>query len=58
VPVPAEITTTIVEDQAKVTADKTDDKKTRTNSTKKVSSKEKRAEIKASLEHVEYPEQT
>ncbi len=58
VPVPAEITTTIVEDQEKVTADKTDDKKTKTNPKEKSSSKKKQAEANTSLEHVEYPEQT
>jgi hypothetical protein len=58
VPVPAEITTAIVEDQQKVTSDKTEDNKTKTNPKEKVSSKSKPAEANTSLEHVEYPEQT
>lgn len=58
VSVPAEKTTTATEDQATITADKTDDKKTRPNSKEKSSSKKEQAKAKTSLEHGEWPEQT
>ncbi|HUD81183.1 MAG TPA: type IV secretory system conjugative DNA transfer family protein [Patescibacteria group bacterium] len=56
--VPAEQTIAAAEDQVTVTADKTDDNKTETNSVKEVSSKGKKVGPKTGMEHDEYPEKS